>query len=1668
MGARADRGGDGGPSCCLWEVFVFCMLVMGWFVEHWVVKAHRLVKFFDAIQGQSRGFVASADRHSARSVRCQGKSLPKQPGLGRFWIALMVAVFFNARVGEASNPGPDTQQCWTLGTFNPSGVTSKADVVGQLEGDFWGMCETHLSDIGQRRFVHALRCQNSQWKYMVPGSPCELRARSEEVGTFTGVAGLSKWPTRALAHSLHDGWYKTSRVQVVGTFLNHLWIQVAIVYGFPYSKYHHASRFQTEQLLEGAIDRIACQSKGPRVIMGDFNWEHDELTQIRRLEDMGFKDIQTLAWEWWGVPIRPTGKGDRRIDYVFLSPELWPLLQKVVVDGAQWPDHSAVYGVFRGWQPAIEKYHWKMPQSVEWPPDFQAVSYPAIPNQTVAYASFWKQVESNACRAVTDAKGTPWSFGQFGRGQTLETITQRSQQAPIRKSRAGEESPLFYGQSIRYAQQFKQVRRLQALVAIQRKSSSGEGNVGQLWQVIRHAPGFPGGFVAWWGKACYPTHGGPFPLTLQVPSSADCVIIFQAVKQEVQAFAKQLSKERYAFAKDARLRNMRYVYKDCAREPPRKVDVLIDSKASEVEDVDPDGTHCSLLDAVSFDVAKPIVVQGREVSIHSQHGTQLTFAEPVGLQPGDVIRQSSVTAEIPEIFEAFRREWEPRWNRHSRVCDSQWDQICAFAQAHLAPVQWHFPDWNPERFEQIVRSKKSTAATGPDGITRKDLMALPSHAVQSLLQVYHIVEQQAKWPRQLTNGIVSSLEKTPDAQSVRQYRPVVVYPLVYRVWSSARARQFLRSFAKVTPPGLRGGLPACQSKSVWFELAAAVEADHVGQPSLVGLVADLQKAFNTIPRIPLWKCLIALNCPPWLIRAWASFVNQQVRRFKVRSSVGPGIPSDCGYPEGCGLSVCAMAVLDFLLDVWMVHQFPDLQVYTFVDDWQFLHRSVANQQAIEDRMIAFVDLLDMKLDSSKTFTWSTCATARTLLRHGRFRVVHHAKSLGVHANFTKQRGNKTLVDRIKAMGPTWKLLRRSLSPYAAKVASLRVLAWPRALHGIGVTSIADTHFAKLRSGASYGLRCNRVGAHPALRLAQHGFTYDPEGWAILSTIKDFRDFANSAYVENIIGQVGNGSLVLPVNGPIAVLLSRVRRLGWTISACGQFVDEIGEFSIFATHIDALRARIALAWPRLVASEVSHRKSFGNFHQVDLAETTRVFKQFVDADRVYLQCALDGTMYTNHGKDHRKNAGDEANSCPFCSQKDGFFHRMWRCPAFQDLRQKHCSVFLEEVEGLPTCHVSHAWAVKPGSHVELMQYFEAIQPYEVCRYRLDVCDDAQVDLFVDGSCYASKEPALRFASWAVTVAHWKGSPLDHSVVAAGWLPGIHQSAFRGELEAMKHALTVACLLKKPVRIWSDCQGVVSGVRRLQQGLWRLSPNMSHYDLWEQISQCLERWPQVVIMQIYSHILPTVGTSYIEFWGFWHNSLVDIAAGRINTARGDGFWALWNECERELQHCRSRHLGIAKLIVDIGKRADQDSKPEKTALPIASTVSSDVGCEQLIPSSKTWSIPKGAASKFGYPAVAWIHQWWTQTGGNYVKQSGRLQWISFLQLYIDFQLSTGQGGPKLWNSKWYWGDSLQQPDFNPGYVKRCKWFQMLLKRYWDGNGFAYRSRSIRPASGASVVG
>ena len=140
---------------------------------------------------------------------------------------------------------------------------------------------------------------------------------------------------------------------------------------------------------------------------------------------------------------------------------------------------------------------------------------------------------------------------------------------------------------------------------------------------------------------------------------------------------------------------------------------------------------------------------------------------------------------------------------------------------------------------------------------------------------------------------------------------------------------------------------------------------------------------------------------------------------------------------------------------------------------------------------------------------------------------------------------------------------------------------------------------------------------------------------------------------------GTVPLDLPRNGPTAVLVNRLQSLGWTIGGNGLIQDAFGSFNLVSLGFEELLVRFTLSWGVVLEREVGHRTTMHGINTVDLFELHAALGQYGPGDLAFLRCHLDGTLYVNNGR--AKFQHDVTNQCPWCSDRDGFYHRAWICP-----------------------------------------------------------------------------------------------------------------------------------------------------------------------------------------------------------------------------------------------------------------------------------------------------------------------------------------------------------------------------------------------------------------------
>ncbi len=1618
------------------------------------VHNHRLCR-----NGWLFGSRLSDDRTARSSPSFHGVRMK-----GGFWLVVSL-ILGGCRIGEAQHPGPGSSVEWQFGIFNPSGLCSKTDQVVHMPGEIWVASETHLTQSGVVKLRTGLKALRSHYRYVVPGAPC-LQRSSTDVGIFSGVAMISAHPARPLPHGFCQDSFRSSRIQVAGVQVADQWVHVGMLYGVPKGQTHCQALFQTEVLLEQLVDRIGCQVQGPRIVCGDFNFEEDCLYQTQRLKAMGFVEVQTYALYRWGLPVVPTGRGSKKLDQIWISAELQSQLIDVQVQHDWWPDHAIVQCKFRGKGLEDVTYTWPVPKPYPWPLEWNGdFEFDQRIHPTEAYAKLWCDIEMQAQTQV-ELCGGHVPMNTVGRAQTLVPVVSRPYSAPCKLGRHGDLNPSFHGVSLKHARWFKQLRRLQAIV----KSTSSPWSFVQrgeqitsLWQAIRNAPGFRGGFCQWWQD----TFGGtPFSdgVPWFVPQNADLKVMFERFCQLVRDFEKQLTQERVRSAKTNRQQDLNLVFKDCGKESPPAIDSLVKVVTGEIEEVCTDDSSIVLTSAFDMLEGCPVVCNGKPIDVIMHSHDQMWVQDVSQFQVGDIISQEKSSTTDQQILTDLAEVWRKRWVKIEHVQPGQWQQIASFISDKFEPMQWSFPAITKDQFARVVDRKKRKAATGADGVSRSDLKQLPSSAIVAHVAMLQTIESTSVWPQQLCTGFVSSLDKNKGRTDVDAYRPITIYPIVYRLWSSIRSGQALRSIAAKLPHSVFGGIPGKQAREVWYTMSQMIELAHADNQTLCGLVLDIRRAFNALPREPLWMLLHQLSFPSCILKTWVAFVSSQVRRFKVRCSVGEPVESCTGLPEGCGMSVFGMVLVDLLLDVWLqsMVQSPH-RVFSFVDDWQVAFADAAIFAQVWYAVVEFTRVLDLDLDMNKSFVWSAQNRDRKNLGDQMLHNSLATRILGAHQNFCSRPGNKTLVDRIGGMQSTWRKLKSSLAPTKAKLMAIRQLAWPRALHGIAAVHLGKNHYAKLRTGAMQGLKVSRIGANPVLQLTSWSASTDPEFWAIVETCRDARSQGNHEQLRFMFQQIASSPEDVPFNGPTYVLAVRLRRLGWTLKQSGLFQDRFGLIDVLSMHWDALRARLTWSWPLAMATMVSHRGSYDGLQWADIDETRAMIGSFGEADQVFLRCGLDGTLYHETQKDKSNRGHDTV--CEFCGCPDSFRHRIWECETFaEDRAQFQWGHMLNQ---LPSCLTCHGWAIVPQSWSLLIQYFEDI---DVPQHVMPALHDQEVcHLFTDGACSFPKEPKLRYASFAVTIAGSNFSTLEHRVVQAGHVPGQHQTAYRGELWAMVVAIRYASCEKKPVCLWSDNQSVVRKLRALQLG-HMIKPNAPHYDLWSEIQALLQAGLQdrLRVCKVVSHGNHAAALSEVEEWAFWHNALVDRAAGDYNEKRPKAFWDVWQATCDELTTSRILHRSILQVLLQVGRHGHQLSRltkaqervevPREAAGGLAGE--GDPKAPSQIPGQ--WRFSAKLVKHCHLSNLERLNKWWLETGVPLLQQTQGLQWISGLQLYVDFLLTVRQHGPIMAKGRWVPGDTRAIIPHAVTTGRRVRMFLTMWKALLGDNGMGVACKLCRPNS------
>ena len=1405
------------------------------------------------------------------------------------------------RVGEARHPGP---QCFfnsllgseaemdavglvRFGTTNPSGLRQKESLAVEHGVGVWGYSETQLSQITQKTCSHQLRAlaatQNRRLRIFM-GAPADTRSSSSWAGAWTGVLTTSDFASQIVHLPWQDEEYKCGRVVTSRHLIHGIPFLQTTIYGFARGPTYPSARDHTTQLLNRLTLEVVIGGRGPRLIVGDYNFASEELEVFQQWRAHGWESIQTHAARHLGWGILPTSKRTQERDMIWLSPEALALAHSLQVEEV-FAEHSSLSVNLALPRSSPTLMIWPKPSKIPWSlvkDDWTG----KLPTQWVQggtseeiYAQIFASMEKSLDGCIIREDQPSLIPQERGRGQ--RTGPQKEQHTPnmARPSREGEvqlRSNLVGGLVVKW---FKQLRRLQALrhsLHSDHQSLNSEVYQLEVWSSVCHAKGFEGGFRSWWQHhRRFATQDVPTILPSGPPNVSQIDQIYETFQMCFRSFESWHLRRRGQQLTLKYDRTLKQLYQDLKAPQKPGVDMLNYEHQHQILAIDPESQLVHLDGQIDTRGTSQWSVDGEPVRVVPQGGELCEIHAEFPLHNDSIVTQKQFLAKIPDVHQELLDHWNARWNTTKQPTPSEWSRIVAFFCAFIPTISFDLPPITPALWRSSLKRFRSNAARGADGVSSEDLVRLPLWLTVQLLDLLTRIEAgDLNWPPQLLYGIVICIAKVADPHEATEFRPVVIFGVCYRAWSSIRARQLLRQLAPYVPDTCFGFIPSCECPQLWMRLQSLVELAVQTDSLQCGLSTDLKKAFNTIPRPHTFELAEKLGVPKLVTLPWRRFLDCCTRSFTVGPYHSPTISSNTGMPEGCAMSVFAMVQLCLAFHTYMDHFSGGMGTLTYVDNICLIAQDVASLSGAWVCLQSFFELWKMEFDPTKTYTWSTAARQRKELRVFPFPCHTYGSEVGGAMNFGKKHRQVHLYKRLESLPDLWLRLKNSKAPIWQKMRALPSVLWARALHGNDAHLLASAHFQQLRGQALLSLKFKSAGVNGYLRLLAYGdFNHDPEFFHIQRTLGQFRRICRKEPILwsqwHQFMQLYDGHLH---DGPFSKLLALFAQLGWCIQP-PYFYDGDG-CRHHLQHLDSSVLEILLkeAWLQFVSSRICHRATM-KVTSLDLFLWDRLFSG-LDAFSQSTIAALASGAFVDNAKKSKFDTTKEAN-CPFCGHRDLQEH--WPlCPGYLQYYDSPADISL--VKDLPLPRRTHLLTERSPLVAEVKNYLCEL-PDLIEEFHSSPSCGIQ-EIFTDGSHQPHQHHWLGWSAWIVLNAS------TGLVIAGGPVSGLHQGSDVAELSAALSALCWASLHQVPIRCWIDSKFVVDSM----EWLWRhrfIPAQWSNHRLWElvleQFDQLHEHPPE--FRWIPSHVDSAASPGPCEDWWISWNDRADREACRLNHTRSE---------------------------------------------------------------------------------------------------------------------------------------------------------------------------------------
>lgn len=998
----------------------------------------------------------------------------------------------------------------------------------------------------------------------------------------------------------------------------------------------------------------------------------------------------------------------------------------------------------------------------------------------------------------------------------------------------------------------------------------------------------------------------------------------------------------------------------------------------------------------------PVFKQGSKVLLPTIRGEYYSFPSN-SIDPDQNIEMWTHTSNGHELANAFTAEWSKFWCRKLDIQTSDIDTFLLQMQPHFPPHAGIELTFTTAQWMQALKSMKTDSARGPDFWSVNELQSLPFCFHQAFAHLFQaMLCAGTSFPEHFCTTLISMIPKTDTPASLSDFRPISLYPIIQRVWSRVLYRQIMTWFSSWCDKSIRGFVPQGNVQTISYDIAFHVEkAIHTNEP-IHGIILDITKCFDCMPREYAFAIMQEQGCPSHFINQWASLQALNKKYCRVNRYLSNPIHTTNGFGQGDSLSILPLLFLGQCFSSYIRKAFP-CQVYIYADNFSILTTKVEDISGILATALDFLGSWKLQVDLHKTIAWSTSSKNRSSLKttlsttFPQVKVLNDTKDLGSHLCFDCRFHSTTVRSRFDKFAKRLELLERLNVPQDTKIKAFRQAALPLLFFNPGLHFYSKELMLSAAQAVSKAMHLTMLHRSLPHALATLGHRSDPYFVLHKERIFSMRNFilSNVQWVEAIYWDNTQ------TQGPISLFLQSLQFFGIQLLPDLVLKAKVHSFHLLSSAKELILHVMIEAWERNLTEHTISARNKQVEGIIDTRSTARALTSFPHDDTSLLRTIM--TLRNNTGAALKHWQPHLAN-CQHCSMPDTWDHRLSHCPFYSTT----CTTMaLYKQLPLSSFTKSFGWHHTSSSYDHIQTYLSMLTLPS-----LPFFNDYH-DIFVDGSAQPSSNVRCRLASAALYFPH---TNFHCSFV----IPGPLQSSIRAEL----YAFYLALQCSHSCTVYTDCSYVCNQFKTILASHNYLPD--THVDLWSEVKCILAaRGPaNFKCIKVKAH---TMGKQHSQRFSWTAaNHVVDNMAKIANLNRPPDILAHWTALKKHysLQQRTSRvvfqHVLSVFRVGEASKNFENDEQDqEQIAGPqdIPLSQSAQVVLPPTIP-----AVEAGALSFATVvlptlqdlrPSFLFGPRW----GHMLIQYLSKLQWpvddytrsqsppVTFGELFLDFWLSTG---------------------------------------------------------------